>query len=433
MWDVDYYLQVQDKITGAVSGGVETTSHPRYGESSFDNSQTWYCYYPDPWTTFQYAATAAYAARVLALYDSDHAAELATSAQKAWDYAEEHRFDLVSGSPDFLSAYNVSIIDSENLASVMMYALFPTNTSYLEVFSATSRCPSYSLVVSDLYQMEAAATYVELPTSITDNSMRTACSTALQVLHSVELQAINNTAFRFGIPDFLPGFQTATPPSLLFSFYTVLAEGVTDESIWHELALQFDFRFGANPLNTAFFTDGSVSGILGSRTIANPLRVDSFNMGDAILPPPGIAILGPINPSDPIASTVSAPLSAVNGITGYPSSLYPATDTDWPFLEYFADCGWPFMGEYTPQSTFYVNSFSLAAYIASMAELGYADFPSSSSFNSPSGSLSSDYQFSLSSVDSTPISNPASELAIAPKSILSMVLSLLVLGLCILF
>jgi hypothetical protein len=80
-----------------VGGGVESLAHPRYGEVSWDNSQVWYCYSPDPYVSFMYAASAALAATVLDPYDSPRATALATNAASAYAWAKAHRSDPQEG------------------------------------------------------------------------------------------------------------------------------------------------------------------------------------------------------------------------------------------------------------------------------------------------------------------------------------------------
>src|SRR5690242_20512892 len=72
LWNVDYYMTTQ-RSDGAVRGGFDSKAHPQYGDLSFANSMTWFCYRPDPWSTFIFASGAAFASLAIAPYDSARA------------------------------------------------------------------------------------------------------------------------------------------------------------------------------------------------------------------------------------------------------------------------------------------------------------------------------------------------------------------------
>ena len=70
LWNLDLYRRLQ-RADGGVGGGVESTSHPRPGEASWQESLLLGTFAPDPESSLRYAACAARAARLIAKYDQD--------------------------------------------------------------------------------------------------------------------------------------------------------------------------------------------------------------------------------------------------------------------------------------------------------------------------------------------------------------------------
>jgi hypothetical protein len=85
---------------------------------------------------------------------------------------------------------------------------------------------------------------------------------------------------------------------------------------------------------------------------------------------PGITPTGPLDPA-------LLPPNFLLGLfptgTGYGEALFPKTDADYPYYEYYVRGGFPLMSEYTPQSTLGMHAEALGTYVASMHELGLAD------------------------------------------------------------
>jgi endoglucanase len=72
MWSLDFWARMQRQDGGThtcrktithsiftssgVGGGIEADEHPIYGQVSWESTQRWFCYAPDPWVTYTFAA-----------------------------------------------------------------------------------------------------------------------------------------------------------------------------------------------------------------------------------------------------------------------------------------------------------------------------------------------------------------------------------------
>ena len=82
LWTLDMFRRLQN-ADGGVSGGIETESHPHFGDGSWGESLRVFTYVADAWTTYEYAAAAAKMAGALEGYDADLAATYRSSALRA--------------------------------------------------------------------------------------------------------------------------------------------------------------------------------------------------------------------------------------------------------------------------------------------------------------------------------------------------------------
>ena len=54
LWGIDFFKRMQ-MPDGAIRGGIESESHPKYGEASWQESWPVMAYAPDPWSSYLYA------------------------------------------------------------------------------------------------------------------------------------------------------------------------------------------------------------------------------------------------------------------------------------------------------------------------------------------------------------------------------------------
>ena len=87
LFNIDCYRRLQTP-EGGVRGGIESEEHPRYGETSWQESLTVLAYAPGPWSSYLYAGTAAKAAFWLEQHAPERAEAYRESALRAMEWAE---------------------------------------------------------------------------------------------------------------------------------------------------------------------------------------------------------------------------------------------------------------------------------------------------------------------------------------------------------
>ena len=80
-WTYDLFARMQ-KPRGGVCGGLESTEHPKFGETSAQDTLALYAYAPDPAASYAFAATACRMHRVAKEGDA------LSRAERAWQWAE---------------------------------------------------------------------------------------------------------------------------------------------------------------------------------------------------------------------------------------------------------------------------------------------------------------------------------------------------------
>ncbi len=326
MWSVDCYRRMQ-LPDGAIRGGIESEDHPRYGEASWQESLRIMAYAPDPWSSWLYAATAARLARRLIARNRSEAEVYASSAARAMRWADAQADTLPW--PELPH----QVRDSRNLAAVEMYRL-TRDAAWLTLFETTSvfTGPRDTLSVWKEYdQAEAAFSY------LCDPSTRSDAPIAIHARRAFDAAArlIDASAKRslFGWVKESPyrpvGWGLMTVPdciNLLRAEWLDRRNGV-HPALWRA----FSFTHGCNPLNLCFTTG------LGARSPRHALYLDARVTGQS--PPPGITVLGPIDPTGYGSDHWELKLIAQH--------CWPRPD-QWPATEFFFDVFWlPMQCEYT--------------------------------------------------------------------------------------
>ena len=57
LWSLDFFRRLQT-ADGGIRGGIESAEHPKFGEASWQESQTVMAYAPDVWSSYLYAGVA---------------------------------------------------------------------------------------------------------------------------------------------------------------------------------------------------------------------------------------------------------------------------------------------------------------------------------------------------------------------------------------
>lgn len=352
LWNLEFYRRLQGP-DGGVGGGVESTSHPRPGEASWQESLLLGAFAPDPETSLRYAACAARAGRLLGKYDPARAREYAESARRAWTWTEANAGAVIAREcrdPDSRRGKDEkklqeTVRNMRALAAVELYRL----TGDAKYHDAFRRATDLSRDGGDPgKQLESIFAYAVLPDELVDSSLKT------EAIAWFEEAARDSIAFTEGNPFSVTCRVPMLPVIGYVGYYSVPETSLgailprahyltgKDEYLRGAVAAA-QFSAGANPMNMTFTTG------VGCDYPREPLHVDSQHAG--IDPPEGITVYGM---SDPAVSSGAVDWAH----TWYlGKSMIPGSRT-WPTSEAYADLGnWPAMTEYTVHQTFGPTSF----------------------------------------------------------------------------
>ena len=324
LWGIDFFHRLQTP-DGGIRGGIESASHPKLGEGSWQESWPIYAYAPGSWSSYLYAATAARAARVLQTLDPKRAKTYHESAQAAFRWAEQ---EINKDAP-----VPHQVTDARNLAAVELYRL-SGDKSYHDLFLATTafKDPNAPLFEYQHHeQREAAWVYANLDKKLVDLLVQRNSRQAILRTAQDRMNLQKNTGFlwtKFPWQPPLAGvFSIPDAIELLWSYQLTGDKKYLDAAV-----LSAQAGLGANPKNLSYTTG------IGHRYPKNLLHVDSRVTGQPV--PDGITALGPVD-FDAIGGSDSPYFESIGG------HAYPSPDK-WPVLETYWDVYWfPIMCEYT--------------------------------------------------------------------------------------
>ncbi|MGD1857073.1 MAG: glycoside hydrolase family 9 protein [Leptolyngbyaceae cyanobacterium] len=278
LWGLDFFKRLQ-LDNGGVRGGVESAEHPKRFEASWQESLDIMAYAPDMWSSYKYAATAAYAAHGLKDIAPNRANGYQESAIKAMEWAEKE-FAKVSNT-------HSEVYDERSLAAAELYRLsgrdrwhqiFLETTVFDDANAATYTWQSHD-------RRDAAYTYTRTQRTGIDQTIQSNAKNALLKEANDEIAAINNTGFKWNKDPWAPlgwGSLGANNTNL-FRAHSL----TNNEKYLRSGTLATQFILGANPDNVSYTTG------LGHRVPEHPLIIDSIGVGgDA---PPGITLFGPVD------------------------------------------------------------------------------------------------------------------------------------------
>ena len=329
LWNVDFFQRLQ-KADGGVPGGIEGGTGPdgggfQYGEASWANSRELFVYAPDPWTSAEFAASAARAARLVEPYDAARAAQYLTDAEAALEWAIDNWIepgDRRLGSP----AVAQNVVDARNLAALELYKTTGDARWEAEFLATSSHANGGP---TDYYdrQIDAVFAYLSMDESAQDPDL--AAAMRADFLDLAE-RVLNN----YGTPS---GFATSDNPFAPYLFGSTAtnpleaadvlarAHALTGDPRFLEDAIDdANFALGMNPDNVSF-----VSGV-GDEQVRELLIGDAEALGGEL--PPGIVAYGNydyVGNADPEtgATLVTAwPFRAEEG-------MYPENPLNWPGYE----------------------------------------------------------------------------------------------------
>lgn len=278
---------------GGVMGGTETAGHPSYGidRADWENGGTrpygTYAVYEQ--TTYAAAGFFAQASRLLRDYDNEHAAELMTRAQLAWQYADRNQFNTRKGFKLYAAlqlylatATGDSLQDMQNVyhqeflnlvqsqiinGGSWPYQYIPGNSS---ARIQTSHFISYLLYDGIRDENMATALY---------NKLKQGADRGGYMQWTIESNPYPQGATCFiGFGAGSAQGRYAEPAAYMYR----LSENQADKQKYFNTVSQLgDYSLGLNPLGKSYVTG------LGSNQVQSPLHLDSYFTKYGVLPQGG--------------------------------------------------------------------------------------------------------------------------------------------------
>ncbi|MEO0456399.1 MAG: glycoside hydrolase family 9 protein [Cyanobacteria bacterium P01_A01_bin.114] len=337
LWGLDFFRRLQQP-NGGISGGIESSRHPIFGETSWLESNEVFAYAPDPWSSYIYAGVAARAANALKILNPEQAATYQDSARRAMVYAERE----VQAAETRSETLPQAVEHERNLAALELFRL-TGDATWHEVFLATTafqQPPGNLAAVSRYPQLDAAFLYARLDELLVDADVQQNAIAAL--LQSADgFGALSeNTAFGWSKSGLYNPIGAGNSWGAPHSIDMIRAHFLTGDRQYLAQGLRStQFSVGANPDNMTFTTG------LGIRNPQNPLVIDQRLTGQ--LPPEGITVYGPLDLTEfPDYWTVGL----------FADETFP-TPALWPTVEsyydvYFFPAATEFTIDYMSQSTY---------------------------------------------------------------------------------
>ena len=322
LWNLDLYRRLQT-AEGGVGGGIESTSHPRPGEASWQESLVLSAFAPDPRASFIYAATAAKLARALAGIDKKLSETYAASARKAWDWAVAHSEESLGRiNEKNRAAMSKEFRDRRNLAAFELWRLTGDKAFHEDFRTTTALGDPKGEVVR---QLKAVTSYARLPQGQGDAALRDAARKWIVQTADTALEFAQGNAF--GVTTCIPGLPPMgfvgylSTPEMAVGPVLPCAWLLTGESKYLAGAVRAcQFACGANPDNRALTTG------LGPDPVRFPLHVDSQITGQPA--PAGITVYGMSDPVENYAFDAWAHTWYLQKMTP-PSRAWPTHESYW--------------------------------------------------------------------------------------------------------
>jgi len=319
---------------------VESSRHPLYGETSWQETGTLMAYAPDVWSSFVYAGAAARAAYWFQ-GPGRHLREggvYAESARRAAAWAEK----IFLEKPD--ESWPPEVRDARNLAAAELFRLTGA-AGWHKLFAATTvfKNPSQPLVWHGRHdQSEAAWVYARTAGKGVDPLLQRRCRDAIAEEAAIRLAAQEAAAFRWAKNPWRPAVAGAfTAPDALCLIFAHVLTG--KEEYLRAAILAAQTGAGANPRNMCYTTG------VGHKNPRRVLHYDSRFSGQ--LPPAGITVFGPLDPN-----WAGGEKNREHQEAG--KYCYPEAEK-WPIIENYWDVFWyPLMCEFTVHQTIAPNAFT---------------------------------------------------------------------------
>jgi endoglucanase len=345
LWNMELFRRLQF-ADGGISGGVESSAHPRPGETSWDESLVQLAYAQDPQSSYSYAAAAAKLSRLLSPSDPSLSQAYSASARRAFDYAQQNETAFADRLNRTRSEYVTKTSSFRMLALVEMYHL-TGDAKFHDVFKQEFIArPDQKFDTA--VQQHAAFAYAKLPDSVaTDAKLKADCK--LLITNAADVAVKFGDGNVFGITTDIPSL----PVIGFVGYYST--PGMITQSVPRAHALTGDAKYlaatvracnyalGAGPSNMTYTTG------VGHVYPNSPLHLDSRNSRQK--PPTGLVITGQSDPSESwgFNDWVHTWKLGNNTVPG---------SRDWPASQAYVDLAvWPSMNELMLMQTMGRNSY----------------------------------------------------------------------------
>ena len=329
LWGIDFYRRLQTK-EGGIRGGIESEDHPKYGEASWQESLNVFAFAPDVYSSYVYAGATANAAYILKKHNLKMSDIYTESAVKAMEWAENESNKNKTKYPSY------QVNDARNLAAAELFRLTGFK-KWHDIFIDTTALKGGETLISkyDSHDQEDAAwVYCNTEKKGMNKSIQLKCRNAIVDEAEKLINAQMKTAFKWARNPWRPAIAgTFTTPDCK---NIIRAHAMTGKRHYlHAIVLATQTGAGANPLNMSYTTG------IGHKSPQNVMHVDSRVTNQP--PPPGITVLGPLDPNS-FGQSETYVHKAAN------QYCYPELKA-WPIIENYLDIYWyAAMCEFTIQN-----------------------------------------------------------------------------------
>lgn len=325
LFEIDCFRRLQ-RPDGGIPYGIETNGDPSPGEISWLSTMHAYVLAPNIRDSWQYAAAAARAAKVLKQIRPELASVYEASARKAFAWAEsDYARRQSDGSLQKLKEL-WRAVDNRNLAALILYDLTGESV-YHSVFlqdtmlkNADSEICWYGKGI----QVDAAFLYARMNPAKTDPAIRKHAVAAIVKLARRSLEYASGNSFNIAQMDkWRPRFG---------GYYSVSGGTALAQAHYLTGDVEFlagavrscQFQAGCNPNNLVYTTG------LGIKPVRHPLHLDSRSSGQP--PPEGLTTFGNVDYWNNKGGFWDWPISYISK----PEICYPQP-YDWPIDEAYFD------------------------------------------------------------------------------------------------
>ena len=365
-WCVEFYARLQDE-DGGVRGGIESTTHPGFGDAPHKDKLQYYAFGKDVKTSFLFAAAAAKLARVYRglgqAKDADH---FLGRAERAWGWAMKGGPQKAAEEPegDDEDEAGLKLLEKQAAADRAGGAEYPDDCAFAaaELFKTTgkpeynkaflkhsifSRNPKANLDEYGKYDQHGASwAYATCGQPGTDQKMRAHARNGFLREADYWLGFSKRRSYRFTKHPWAPigwgsGAGVTGAEALIRAYHLTGKKEYRDWAL-----LTADFHFGCNPLGLTWTTG------LGQNPVRAPLHLHSIT-DDIEEPVPGITVYGPMR------------VGKGRGIheTSVQPAYYPDCNT-WPSLYLYSDVSFdPPINEFTVQESIAPTAFVMGYFL----------------------------------------------------------------------